>query len=222
MIIAFDTETTGLDPKTSEIVTASIVKEESGISSVEWLLRTSIPSSDEAFEKHGITWETAKESGEDYLASIEDIASRLLAADYVVTANGVFDLTMLQASLDRYSEKEWDLSTVSLIDIMVLDKFIDKYRKGPRKLENLKQHYGVEYSGELHDATTDAVITFFVLFKLLPLLKQQGFDLPSLPQLCEREYLKQKKNLISYFRRVNIKTVVTLGYPVTTEEIKIG
>lgn len=222
IMIAFDTETTGLDAENDEIVSASIVREDNGIIATEWLLKTSIESTDEALSKHGITFEKTQKEGEDYVESIEDIASRLLDADYVVTANGVFDMTMLQGSLDRFSDKEWDMSSVKMVDIMVIDKFIDKYRKGPRKLENLRDRYGVSFDGDLHDATSDSIITFFIFIKQLKELKATGYSLQDTPSLCELEYGKQKDDLINYFNKVGRKATVSLGYPVSTGSVKIG
>lgn len=221
-LIAFDTETTGIG-KADQVVSASIVtRQGNDIGVTEWILQTTVPSSPEALSKHGITAEKQEAEGEPYVSTIEEIADALLEADYVVTANGTFDLTMLQRSLDAFSEKDYDLSSVKMIDIMVIDKYIDKYRKGSRRLEDLQKHYKVEVDGALHDATTDAILTYNLLFKMWPAISQAGITLEELPSLCEVQYNKQRKSLADYFKKVGKKATVTLGYPVTTSEIVVG
>lgn len=223
-IVAFDTETTGLDPDEDEIVTASIVKQVGKeYESTDWLLVTKKESSEEAFDKHSIDRNTQLEEGEDYASSIQDIAKELLEADLVITANGAFDMTMLQKSLDRYvSGHSFDLSKVKMVDVQVIDKYIDKYRKGSRKLEDLAKHYGVGQSDKYHDASYDAFITYKVFIKQVPEIKDFGISIDNLHVICEREYNYQKKNLASYFKRVNKTAKVAQGYPVNTGVITVG
>lgn len=222
--IAFDTETTGLDPNEDEIVTASIlINENKKVEATEWLLKTSKESSEEAFEKHGISREAQIKDGEDYVSSIKDIAKELLSADIVITANGAFDITMLQKSLDKYApDDDIDMSKVKMVDVQVIDKYTDKFRRGPRKLEDLAKHYGVSTNDSFHDSSYDAYITYQVFLKQLPKIKEFGISLDNLHIICEREYNYQKKNLAAYFKRVNKTAKVAQGYPVNTEVIEVG
>ena len=66
--VGFDTETTGRDPLSAEIVMAAVGEQ-------EWLLKPTAPIPQEATEIHGITTETAMARGVDHvegLAAIRD------------------------------------------------------------------------------------------------------------------------------------------------------
>lgn len=222
-LFGFDTETTGLDDKTDEIVTASII-EVSGDDLVvtDWLLKTDVVSSDEAFSKHKITKEYQDQNGEDYTVGIKRIAEKLLESDLVVTANGPFDLTMLQSSLDRH-DISIDLSSIKMYDVQVIDRYLDKYRKGSRKLHNLAKYYSIGVEDDsLHDASYDAILSLQIFFAQIPELEKRGIPETDYHTICEREYNTQKKNLASYFKRVNKKASIATGYPVNTGVIEVG
>ncbi|NNN14784.1 MAG: hypothetical protein HKL82_02885 [Acidimicrobiaceae bacterium] len=51
-----------------------------------------------------------------------------------------------------------------LLDILVIDRHFDKYRKGGRKLVDLCSHYGVT-AELLHDAENDVEASVLVLFR---------------------------------------------------------
>lgn len=73
--------------------------------------------------------------------------------------NAPFDLTLLDRELKRHraSSLSLYLATASLcvIDPRVLDKHLDRYRKGRRTLTDLCAHYEVELA-DAHDAAADA------------------------------------------------------------------
>jgi len=69
-IAVFDTETTGLDLKTSRIVTASVVELDSDgnivVDRAEWLANPEIEIPKVASDVHGITTEMAVAEGRNY------------------------------------------------------------------------------------------------------------------------------------------------------------
>ena len=223
--IAFDTETTGLDSRNSEIVSAAIVsrgQKDGSFNLTQWLLKTSVRSSEQALAKHGISWEEQQAEGEDYVESIDGISSMLLGFDgYVVTMNGTFDMTMLQGSLDRY-EVDKDVSGVRMVDVMVLDRFIDPYRKGRRNLESLAEHYGIVADHDFHSASDDAVVSLMIFDRLLPELKAAHIDLDTLDELCAKEYDRQRSDFKEYLLSTGRSGDVRFGYPVNTRSETIG
>lgn len=52
---------------------------------------------------------------------------------------------------------------VGVIDPLVLDRAVDRFRKGKRKLVDLCAVYGVNESGDLHTADVDVIATLDVL-----------------------------------------------------------
>jgi len=167
ILAVFDTETTGIDPATTRIVTANIsVIRAGGVieSSRDWLINPGIEIPAQATNVHGITTEYAREHGEDAAGAIYDIVAELQAlfdsSIPVVAYNASYDFTILQREAVRYSHDP--LSNPSpIIDPLVIDKQVDRYRKGKRTLEAAAAHYGVELT-DAHTAAADAQAAGFV------------------------------------------------------------
>ena len=51
-----------------------------------------------------------------------------------------------------------NLPPLNIIDPLVCDRHLDKYRRGARNLESVSQHYGLSPEN-LHDANVDAQLT---------------------------------------------------------------
>ena len=99
----FDTETTGLDLKTSRIVTASVVELDADgnivVDRAEWLANPEIEIPKVASDVHGITTEMAVAEGRNYkeviseiLEALRDCFSRGIP---VVAYNAPYDFTIL-------------------------------------------------------------------------------------------------------------------------------
>ena len=66
-----------------------------------------------------------------------------------------------------------------MIDPLVLDRSLDRFRKGKRKLGDLCVHYGVTDGGNLHTADVDVLATLDVLeamTRVFPELAEQDLD----------------------------------------------
>lgn len=164
----FNTGTTGIDPREARIVTAAIVETagRSGTPPVvrEWMLDPGVEIPEGASAIHGITTERAREDGMDAAAGVHEIAEHLLALSRagvpVVGVNVAHDLTLLWAELDRHGDPIADdvRSIRPVIDALVLDKRVDRYRRGKRTLIDLARHYGVHLDeADAHGATADAI-----------------------------------------------------------------
>ncbi|MFF9910654.1 3'-5' exonuclease [Streptomyces sp. NPDC013457] len=156
----FDLETTGVDAENDRIVTACVVQCGGGQPTVSanWLADPGIEIPDEAAKVHGITTDVARAKGRP----ASEVVAELLAALGQVVASGVpvvamnarFDFTMLDREAARYGLAP--LPAGPVVDPFVIDKAIDRCRKGKRRLTDLCAHYEVPI-GEAHTADADAI-----------------------------------------------------------------
>ena len=161
--LAFDTETTGVDPATDRIVTAAIVRfgGREPIQELEWLLKVDVPIPPASTEVHGITDERSQTEGLDQMQALTEIHHHLTIGNMPIVAfNATFDLAMLNANLARHGIAP--IVEAPIICPYVLDKQFDKYVKGrnQRRLLPTIQRYGLDLDeGSWHGATADAAIT---------------------------------------------------------------
>ena len=167
-LAVFDTETTGIDTAEARIVSATIalIGPAGEVSErYDWLLDPGVVIPDAAARVHGITTDVARASGIAAAVGVQQIVAQLLEMIErgfpVVAYNAPYDLTLLQAEARRHGVALPDtLSPV--IDPLILDKQLDRYRKGKRTLEAVAAHHGVEL-GTAHDAGDDAIAAGRVL-----------------------------------------------------------
>ncbi|MFJ4900104.1 3'-5' exonuclease [Streptomyces sp. NPDC088727] len=165
-LAAFDTETTGVDVEGDRIVSAALVVQDSAggrMRVTRWLVNPGVPVPAGATEIHGLTDDHLQRNGRWPAPVVEEIARALAeqsaAGRPLVVMNAPFDLTLLDRELKRHraSSLAGYLGNASLcvLDPRVLDKHLDRYRKGRRTLTDLCELYGVVLDGA-HDAAADA------------------------------------------------------------------
>lgn len=161
-LAVFDLETTGVDVTSARIVTAFVgVLSVDGtlISSRSWLADPGVEIPAGAAAIHGITTERARAEGRSASLVVREIVDELAAraADGLplVVYNAPYDLTLLKHEARRHHAGPFVPPTV-VIDPLVIDKAVDRYRKGKRTLEAACAHYGVTLDGA-HDASVDAI-----------------------------------------------------------------
>ncbi|GGT44873.1 3'-5' exonuclease [Streptomyces purpureus] len=165
-LASFDTETTGVDVEEDRIVSAALVVQDAAGSRPRvsrWLVNPGVPVPAEAIAVHGLTEDHLRCNGRWPAPVMEEIgralAEQCAAGRPIVVMNAPFDLTMLDRELRRHraSPLARYLENVPLcvLDPRVLDKHLDRYRKGRRTLTDLCAQYGVELAGA-HDAAADA------------------------------------------------------------------
>jgi DNA polymerase-3 subunit epsilon len=170
-MIAFDLETTGVDVETCRIVTAcaAIVNTEMAWAPRSWLIDPGIEIPAEASAVHGISTEHARDHGSKPVVALAEIRTALLNAWNtgcpVVIYNAPYDLTVLDRELRRNNLPGLDVRGL-VIDPLVLDRCVDRYRKGSRKLEATCKHYRVTLDNA-HDATADALAAARVACRIL-------------------------------------------------------
>lgn len=173
-VLGFDTETTGVDVATDRVVTAALVRRTpTGTVVRRWLLDPGVPIPQGATAIHGVTTEQARAQGRAPRAALDEIADELATAllrdEPVVAFNASFDLSLLDAELRRHrlptlpDRIARDVRVV--IDPLVLDRHLDRFRPGKRRLGDLCAHYGVP-TDTLHAADADVMATLGVLAAL--------------------------------------------------------
>jgi len=168
-LVGFDLETTGTDPASSRIVTAALVEAKGGEPTPgrdrHWLVDPGVEIPGEAAAIHGVTTAVARAEGRPAAEAVDEIAAalcaRLAAGIPVVVFNAPFDLSLLQAELDRYGlaglgERLGGRPVGPVVDPLTLDRALDRYRKGSRTLQNACAVYGVALDGA-HRAHNDAL-----------------------------------------------------------------
>jgi DNA polymerase-3 subunit epsilon len=167
-MLGFDLETSGVDVWNDRIVQAALVRIDAGKrpQTATWLVNPGIPIPDEAAAVHGITTERAQAEGGDPGQMLFELVGQLALAmgrgRPVVGMNLSYDLSLLEAECARHgvdglvARLGHPSKVAPVVDVLVLDKFADRYRKGGRKLEDLCRVYGVRHTGA-HDAAGDAL-----------------------------------------------------------------
>lgn len=161
-LAVFDTETTGVDTSQARIVSSTIALLGGGGEVVErydWLIDPGVEIPEAAARVHGITTAVARESGVTAAVGVSQIVAQLAAmldrGFPLVAYNAPFDLNLLRAEAARH-DINWPSALSPVIDPLILDKQLDRYRKGKRTLEVVAGHYDVPLAGA-HDAGEDAI-----------------------------------------------------------------
>ncbi|MEU9102557.1 3'-5' exonuclease [Streptomyces sp. NPDC048361] len=166
-LAAFDTETTGVDVEGDRIVSAALVVQDGPAARprvTRWLINPGIPVPAGATEVHGLTDAHLQLNGRWPAPVMDEVAKALAeqcsAGRPLVIMNAPFDLTMLDRELRRHRAASLGhylgRNPLRVLDPRVLDKHLDRYRKGRRTLTDLCEHYGVVLEGA-HDAAADAL-----------------------------------------------------------------
>ena len=165
--IAFDTETTGVDPAQDRIVTAAAVRFENGepVQEWSWLLRCDIPIPEASTAVHGITDEMSQHQGINQVDGLRAMRDCLLDGQLPIVAfNATFDLAMLEANLRRVGLP--DASFDAVLCPLVIDKQFNRYVRGrnQRRLKPTAERYGLTISDDdWHGAAADATVTGRIL-----------------------------------------------------------
>ncbi|MFI7009666.1 3'-5' exonuclease [Streptomyces sp. NPDC050145] len=172
-LAAFDTETTGVDVETDRIVSAALVVQDAPGTRprvTRWLVNPGVPVPPGATEVHGLTDDHLRRNGRWPAPVMEEVgrelAEQAAAGRPLVVMNAPFDLTLLDRELRRHRASSLarylDASPLLVLDPRVLDKHLDRYRKGRRTLTDLCAHYEVELA-DAHDAGADALAALDVV-----------------------------------------------------------
>lgn len=233
-VVGFDTETTGIDPLTDRLVTASvIVVDVAGIHKHYWLADPGVEIPQRAVEVHGISTEKARNEGSPISTVLEEVAALLtthLQDNHPIVAfNSGYDITLLENELMRHGldslQTRLGHEVGPVLDPFLLDKYLDKWRKGKRKLENVAMHYEVWAEDAFHNAEADVLATLRVLGAMAE--KYAGApDGKDITAMSLEELMQIQKEVHdeseTYFRNLAIKNGRTpspiVGWPVARKE----
>ncbi len=175
-LVGFDTETTGVDVGTDRIVTAAVVRRDAtGTHAHTWLVDPGVPIPEAATAVHGITTDHARAEGRPAAEALDEVAATLVAGWHagapVVAFNACYDLSLLDAELRRHGlptvTQRLGRSAGAVIDPLVLDRALERYRPGKRRLGDLCAVYGVATPEALHAAHVDVVATLDLLERIV-------------------------------------------------------
>ena len=174
-LLGFDTETTGVDPSGDRLVTAALVwraaPRADGVrpqSVTTWLADPGVEIPEAAAAVHGVTTERARAEGRpvsEVLAEVSEHLVAAMAAGTPVVAS--YDLTLMEAELARHGlptmRSRLGREPGPIVDPLILDRAVDRYRRGKRRLGDLCEVYGVRVDEALHTAEVDVAATLDVL-----------------------------------------------------------
>lgn len=161
-LAVFDLETTGVDVDSARIVSACIaLLEPDGTLAAQWnwLSDPGVEIPEGAAAVHGITTERAREDGRTAETVVGEITATLRTLSTLgiplVVYNAPYDLSLLDRECRRHRVEPLG-SPMPVIDPLVIDKAVDRFRKGKRTLVAAAERYGVSLD-DAHDAAADAI-----------------------------------------------------------------
>ncbi|MGV9770331.1 exonuclease domain-containing protein [Microbacterium sp. NPDC003461] len=220
-VAVFDLETTGVDVENDRIVTAYVgLLDSSGavLHAESWLADPGIEIPEGATAVHGITTAHARAEGRpahEVVAEIVDALRTILAGGIPIVAyNAAFDLSMLKHEAQRHG-LEPIADPHPVIDPLVIDKTVDRFRKGKRTLDVVAAHYAVALEAA-HEASADAIAAGRVA---LAIAERYADTLPdTVEELHTRQIgwaRAQAESLTEYFVRIGrIDAVVDGSWPI--------
>ncbi|NBT46287.1 MAG: 3'-5' exonuclease [Actinobacteria bacterium] len=170
-IAVFDTETTGLNLKESRIITAAlhVINSDGEVlpQGKDWVLNPGIPIPEESSKVHGF-YDKDVANAQDATSGVSEIVSAIQELFSqgipVVAYNASYDFTILFYEALRHGVQPVKFGAV--IDPLVIDKTVDKYRKGKRTLVSVAERYGVPLLNA-HTAADDAIAAGHVGYAIL-------------------------------------------------------
>jgi len=224
-LAAFDVETTGVDSASDRIVTAavSLVGDRRPSAFHAWLLDPGVEIPAAASAVHGITTERARAEGRPPRVAIEEIvavlAEQLLAGVPVIAFNARFDLTCLDREARRHGivpllDRVGGADGLLVVDPYVLDKQVDRFRKGKRTLGAVCAHYDVPLD-DAHAANADALAAARVAWRLGEAYPElRDLELPALHAQQVRWAAEQAASFEDYLRRNGRDERIERAWPI--------
>lgn len=211
--VGFDIESTGIDPMTDRIVTFSIIAQDSNMEQTlyEWTVNPGIEIPEGAAAVHGVTTEDAVRDGRPPAEVLPEIVAvlnyELSFEDAILTAyNCPFDLTMLREEYKRHGIIPKDstyvedlVAHVGIIDPLVIDKEVNKYRRGSRKLIDVAETHGFNLTNA-HNSTADVEATIYLAEKFMTMFEDKA-TIYELMELQATAKAGQASSLSEYFKK---------------------
>lgn len=215
---AFDLETTGRNARAARIVTASIVvlaSDGSVESHHEWLADPGVEIPEEAAQVHGVTTERARAEGRPAVEVVTEVAGLLQSlfdsGIPVVAFNAVYDFTVMAAECARHGLPQ--ISRFPVLDPYVINKQVERYRKGKRTLGALCDQYGVVLD-EAHTSAADALAAVQLLDAMAVKFPELDKPAAALHSSQIDWSIEQAADFQAYLRRTKPTAIVEGDWPV--------
>lgn len=210
--VVMDFETTGVDVAIDSIVQAAVVPIAPDGSELEGgmvgLVNPGRLIPEDATGIHGITNDKAS-TGTPEREAVERIVHELTLGKFagwpVCMFNANFDwpLLMHRARAHGFSLFGRPRSRPMLLDPLVIDRAVDRYRKGKRTLAAACSTYDVPLGTGAHSARFDAIATGRVMIRLHQRYGQLRVPMNELMDKQHRWFEGWKKHINSYWASVN-------------------
>ncbi|PWV52729.1 MULTISPECIES: exonuclease domain-containing protein [Nocardiopsis] len=225
---AFDVETTGLDVEGDRIVTAALWRIDPTRRTKDvttWLADPGIEIPQEATEIHGVTTEHARAQGRPAAEVVNEIAAALeeVVSDGVpvVVYNAPYDLTLLDRELALHRPDRPLTAQPLVVDPLVLDKQVDTFRRGSRKLVDVCAHYEVPLAQEeAHGAAADALAAARLAWRIAATHPEiAAYSAEELHAAQVKWKGEQSASFQEYLRRRNPEAVVDGSWPLIAARV---
>lgn len=216
--VGFDLETTSRFPGEARIVSAALVAfdpdDHASPRVRDWLVDPGVPIPEETTAIHGISTEHAREFGQDAAEAVGQLVVELgkefESGAAVLVMNAPYDLAVLQAEAARYGFGFPEPRPI--IDPLVIDKQVDRYRRGKRRLGDLCGVYGVVLE-EAHSAAPDALATVQVADCLAEKYPELQIPAEQLHDLQIGWKAEQAADFQEFLRRTRPDAVISPAWP---------
>lgn len=222
-LAAFDIESTGVSPEDDRIVTAtvSVVGGDAPADSVSWLADPGVEIPAGATNVHGITTEMARAEGREPAAVVDEITTMLerevSKGVPIVAFNARYDLTMLDREARRHEVEPLiervPADSLFVVDPLIIDKQLDRYRKGKRTLTAVCEIYGVNLT-DAHAADADAIAAARVAWRMGEKFEELGIPIDELHRQQVAWAAEQAASLEEYFRSQGRNETVEQAWPI--------
>lgn len=169
--LCLDVETTGVDPFEDRIVqVAAVMVGAQGQTSYSYstIVDPGVEVPAEAALIHGISTSRAMAEGVKPAEALSQVAELIFDHGHrpVVMFNARFDWPMLMAEAERHGV---DFPVIApVLDPYLIDRMVDRYRTGGRKLTAVCRHYEVPLTDEeAHGALADAIAAGRVMHQII-------------------------------------------------------
>jgi len=225
-LAVFYLETTGVDTDTSRVVSAHVgVLDRRGrvLDRRDWLADPGVEIPEGAAAVHGITTERARAEGRpaDLVVAeiVETLRGLMRRGLPVVIYNAPYDLSLLHAEAMRHAVLPL-LAPGPIIDPLVIDKHLDRYRKGKRTLTATAELYGVVLE-DAHEASSDAIAAGRVAQALARLFPDRiaGLAAHDLHERQARWYAAQSASFEEWKRRTDPLFTTSREWPLRLDPV---
>lgn len=204
-----DLEATGVDIATARIIEiALLLVEPDGMPRplVEDLVDPGVSLSEEVTAMTGITGADLSAHGREPLEVLSETRAeieRLVEEGMpIVIYKAVYDWPLLGSECERHGlEPLPAVPPAILVDPLVLDRHVDRYRKGKRTLGVVADHYGVRFDGA-HRARADALAAVTVARRIAEKYPEVRVSGERLVELQLRAHEVWKRSFNDYLTRI--------------------